>query len=421
MTAVSKPGRPAGLDAPACLGCGAPLALTLVDLGLQPLANSYIWPDREAGMEPVYPLHARICDLCLLVQVEKVTPPEHIFDDYAYFSSYSESWLRHCEALASTMVARFGLGPGSRVIEIGSNDGALLQRFGARGIEILGIEPAANVAAAAETKGIPTQIAFFGSATAARLASAGRGADLLVGTNVMAHVPDPDDFVAGIAILLEPRGVFAVEFPHLLSLIRETQFDTIYHEHFTYLSLLAVKPIFERHGLAVFDVEKLPTHGGSLRLFAGRRDAGHPLSGAVERVLAEERAARLDRPEGYAGFAGRVEAVCAGLRAFLAEARRDGHTVAAYGAAAKGNTLLNACGVTVEDIPFVVDRNPTKQGRLLPGSHIPVLHPDALLAARPDFVLILPWNLRDEIVATNAAVKGWGGRFVTAIPDIRID
>ena len=408
--------------APDCQACGARLTRSFVDLGVQPLANSYIPLDRADAPEPVFPLHARVCDACLLVQVDKVTPPETIFNDgYAYFSSFSESWLDHCRAYADAMTKRFDLGRESRVVEIASNDGYMLQYFVAKGIPVLGVEPAANVAAAAEARGVPTEIAFFGSDTAARLATAGWSADLLAAKNVMAHVPDINDFVAGIQILLKPRGVFTVEFPHLLNLIREIQFDTIYHEHFTYLSLLAVKAIFERHGLSVFDVEKQPTHGGSLRVFAARCEAGYPVSMNVERLLAEERAARLDRAEGYGGFAERVGIVRDELRNFLAKAREEGRSVAAYGAAAKGNTLLNYCGITSADIRFAVDRNPAKQNRLLPGSHIPVQDPAMLDTERPDYVLILPWNLRDEIIAQNPQVRAWGGRFVTAIPSVRID
>ncbi|MGZ8361867.1 MAG: methyltransferase domain-containing protein [Allosphingosinicella sp.] len=422
MTAPLPRSEPDALADPECLGCGAPLTRTLVDLGLQPLANSYIPVGHADAPEPVYPLHARVCDTCLLVQVDKVTPAETIFNaNYAYFSSFSDSWLDHCRRYAEAMIARFGLGADSRVVEIASNDGYLLQYFVGSGISVLGIEPAANVAEAARAKGVATEIAFFGRATASRLADAGWSADLLAAKNVLAHVPDINDFVAGIPLLLKPKGVFTVEFPHLLNLLRGVQFDTIYHEHFTYLSLLAVKRIFERHGLIVFDVEKQPTHGGSLRVFAALRGAGLETSAGVERVLDEEREAGLDRPAGYAGFAERVAAVRAGLLAFLAEARAGGRTVAGYGAAAKGNTLLNYCGVGADDIAFVVDRNPAKQDTLLPGSRIPVRDPSALAAAKPDFVLILPWNIRDEVIAQNEEVRSWGGRFVTAIPAIRID
>jgi SAM-dependent methyltransferase len=408
-----------GEDRLSCQGCGCPLTRTLVDLGMQPLANSYIPPERAAAPEPLFPLHARVCDNCLLVQVESVQRPEDIFVDYAYFSSFSESWLAHCAAYADAMTERFGLGAGSRVVEIASNDGYLLQYFIAKDIPVLGVEPAANVAETAIARGVPTRVAFFGAETARTLVSEGWSADLLAAKNVLAHVPDINDFVEGIRILLKPDGVFTVEFPHLLNLIREVQFDTIYHEHFTYLSLLAVRTIFERHGLVVFDVEKQPTHGGSLRVFAARAESGRTAEPNVQAVLDEEIAAGLDRPEGYAGFEERVRAVRAGLLDFLAGARAAGRTVAAYGAAAKGNTLLNYCGIKAGQIAFAVDRNPAKQGTLLPGSHIPVREVAALLEEKPDHVLILPWNLTREIIGQLPEVAGWGGDFVTAIPTLK--
>ncbi len=405
-----------------CQGCGALLTITLVNLGMQPLANSYLTPDQANLPEPVFPLHARVCEQCLLVQVDRVTPPETIFNEtYAYFSSFSDSWLDHCRQYAADMIGRFDLGPESQVVEIASNDGYLLQYFAEQGIPVLGIEPAGNVAAAARAKGIPTEEKFFGRDTATELAQRGLSADLMAAKNVMAHVPDIHDFVAGIPILLKPDGVFTVEFPHLLNLIREVQFDTIYHEHFTYLSLLAVKRIFEQHGLIVFDATEQPTHGGSLRVFACRSGAAHAVSDNVEFVLQKERDFGLDRGEGYRGFEDRVKAVRAGLLQFLEHARGNGKTVVAYGAAAKGNTLLNYCGVGTNHIAFAVDRNPAKQGTLLPGSHIPVKAPEALADFRPDYVLILPWNLRDEIIGQLASVRDWGGRFVTAIPELRID
>ena len=405
-----------------CQGCGALLTITLVDLGMQPLANSYLTPDQANLREPVFPLHARVCEQCLLVQVDRVTPPETIFNEtYAYFSSFSDSWLDHCRQYAADMIGRFDLGPESQVVEIASNDGYLLQYFAEQGISVLGIEPAGNVAAAARAKGIPTEEKFFGRDTATELAQRGLFADLMAAKNVMAHVPDIHGFVAGIPILLKPDGVFTVEFPHLLNLIREVQFDTIYHEHFTYLSLLAVKRIFEQHGLIVFDATEQPTHGGSLRVFACRSGAAHAVTDNVEFVLQKERDFGLDRGEGYRGFEDRVKAVRAGLLQFLEHARGNGKTVVAYGAAAKGNTLLNYCGVGTNHIAFAVDRNPAKQGTLLPGSHIPVKAPEALADFRPDYVLILPWNLRDEIIGQLASVRDWGGRFVTAIPELRID
>lgn len=406
--------------APTCLGCGAPLTRTLVDLGMQPLANSYV-PLGETAPEPRYPLHARVCDACLLVQVDRVVPPEHIFSDYAYFSSFSESWLAHARAYVAMAIARFGLGPKSQVVEIASNDGYLLQYMVAAGVPSLGVEPAANVAETARAKGVPTEVAFFGLETARRLVREGHAADLVIAKNVLAHVPDINDFTAGIAALLKPGGVHTVEFPHLLNLIEHTQFDTIYHEHFSYLSLLAVIAVFARQGLRVFDVEEIPTHGGSLRVFACLQDAPHARTAAVDRVLDKERAAGLDRPEGYAGFEAKVRAVRAGLLDFLAAEKAAGRTVAAYGAAAKGNTFLNYCGVGPDQVAFVVDRNPVKQNTLLPGSRIPVLAPEAIEARRPMSVVILPWNLKAEITAQLAVVRSWGGRFVTAIPRLEID
>jgi SAM-dependent methyltransferase len=418
-TAVQAERPAAAASLPRCQGCGSLLTRTLVDLGEQPLANSYVPLAHKDAPEAVFPLHARVCDHCLLVQVDSVRRPEDIFVDYAYFSSFSDSWLAHCKAYAETMTERFGLDASSRVVEIASNDGYMLQYFVAKGIPALGIEPAANVAETAIARGVPTEVAFFGADTARRLADGGWSADLLAAKNVLAHVPDINDFVAGIRILLKPDGVFTVEFPHLLSLIRDVQFDTIYHEHFTYLSLLAVRTIFKRHGLVVFDVQKQSTHGGSLRVFAARTEAGRNVEPNVQAVLDEEAAASLDRPEGYAGFDKRVQAVRDGLLAFLARADRDGETVAAYGAAAKGNTLLNYCRVTARNIAFVVDRNPAKQDTLLPGSHIPVRPVEALAEAKPKHVLILPWNLREEIVSQLPEVPGWGGRFVTAVPEIK--
>jgi SAM-dependent methyltransferase len=406
---------------PSCLGCGAPLIRTWVDLGMSPLSNSFVRPERAAAPDPLYPLHARVCDACLLVQVDAVVPPEAIFHaDYAYFSSYSDSWLAHCRAYAEAMTERFGLGKESRVIEIASNDGYMLQYFVEAGIPVLGIEPSANTAVVARERGVPTEVRFFGRATADWLVSRGEQADLLAAKNVLAHVPDINDFVAGVVRVLKPQGVFTVEFPHLLRMSEACQFDTIYHEHFTYLSLLAVERVFARAGLRIFDVEALATHGGSLRLFACRPGAGYRETDRVEVVRAEERAARLDRLEGYEGFAARVERVRDGLVGFLREARNQGRNVAGYGAAAKGNTLLNYARISTDLIPYIVDRNPAKQGRLCPGSRIPVTAPEVLLSDRPDYVLVLPWNILAEVEAQMAAVRDWGGRFVVAIPELRL-
>ena len=406
---------------PHCLACGAPLTRTLVDLGLQPLANSYVRPEMAGVPDKYYPLHARVCDVCLLVQVDRVVPPEEIFsEDYAYFSSYSESWLAHCRAYVQMVVGRFGLTGASKAVEIASNDGYMLQYMVAAGVPSLGIEPAAGVAEAARAKGVPTEIAFFGRETAERIAREGHSADLLASKNVLAHVPDINDFVAGVYALLKPEGVYTVEFPHLLNMIRLVQFDTIYHEHFTYLSVLAIEKIFDRHGLRIFDIEEVPTHGGSLRLFVCRREAAHPLSLNVARVRAKEIDAGLDRPEGYGDFTQRVEKVRSDLLAFLAAAAAQGRCAVGYGAAAKGNTLFNYCGINAEQIAFVSDLSRAKQGKLLPGSRIVVRPPEAIAEAKPDYVLIVPWNIRDEIVRQLSYIGDWGGRFVTAIPHIEV-
>lgn len=401
-----------------CRVCGAHLGRSLVDLGLSPLANAYVPADRANRGETFHPLHAFVCDDCHLVQLEAFETPEAIFSDYAYFSGFSAGWLAHAEAYVAAMQARFGLRAESKVVEVASNDGYLLQYVVARGIPALGVEPAANVAAAARARGVPTEVAFFGAETATRLHAAGHAADLMAANNVLAHVPDLHDFVAGFAILLKPEGVATFEFPHLLRMIEQRQFDTIYHEHFSYLSLGVVIDVLRQHGLRVFDVEEWPTHGGSLRVFACREGAGHAPTEALERVVLTERAARLFEPAGYAGFGRAVADIkCAALRFLIAE-REAGRTVCAYGAAAKGNTFLNYCGIGPELVRAVADRSPHKQGMLLPGSRIPVVAPEALLALRPDCVLILPWNLRDEIAGEMAAIRAWGGRFVTAIPHL---
>ena len=411
------------MTAPAveCLGCRAPVTRTWVDLGLSPLANSFVSPDQAGRPDRVYPLRAMVCDSCFLVQLDRIVPPDAIFNaDYAYYSSYSDSWLAHCRTYANDMVSRFALDNASKVVEIASNDGYLLQYFSERGIPALGIEPSANVAAVARAKGIETQVTFFGSETAARLVAQGHAADLLVAKNVLAHVPDINDFARGIATLLKPEGVFTVEFPHILNIIKQGQFDTIYHEHFTYLSLLAVERVFARNDLMVFDAQEVPTHGGSLRVFACRPRAGVAETDAVANVRRMEADARLDQASGYEGFAAKARRVRRDLLAFLRKARVDGALVAAYGAAAKGNTLLNYCGVDSALVRFVADRSAAKQGKLLPGSRIPVLTPEAIAEARPDYLLILPWNLLPELKRQLGFVQDWGGRLITAIPEIRI-
>lgn len=409
------------MQTPECRFCGAPLRHDFVDLGKTPLANSYLTKEQVAqGLDASFPLHARVCESCFLVQVDAPVSPQAIFSDYAYFSSYSDSWVAHARRYAETMIGRFGLGPQSLVVEVASNDGYLLQHFVARGVPVLGVEPAANVAEVARAKGVATEVAFFGRETARALAARGCAADLTAANNVLAHVPDIGDFVAGFAEILKPEGVSTFEFPHLLNLIRELQFDTIYHEHFSYLSLVAVERVLEACGLRAFDVERLSTHGGSLRLFVCRKGARHAATPRLEEARADERAAGLDRIEGYAGFAEKVDGVKAGFLAFLARAKAEGKTVAAYGAAAKGNTFLNVCGVTAKDIVCVYDRSAAKQGRFLPGSHVPVQAPETIARTKPDYLLILPWNLREEIVAQMAEIRDWGGRFVTAVPEIRV-
>lgn len=405
----------------ACRFCDSGLTHSFVDLGATPLANAYLKESDLTAAEPRYPLHARVCGECFLVQVESVVPPEQIFGDYAYFSSYAASWVDHARRFAEASIERFGLAAHSRVVEVASNDGYLLRHFVAKEIPVLGIEPAANVAAVAEQAGVPTEVRFFGQETARDLLARNLAADLLVGNNVLAHVPDLNDFVAGLALLLKPDGVLSMEFPHLLRLIEEVQFDTIYHEHFSYFSFLAVERIFTCYGLSVFDVERLPTHGGSLRVFARHGDgAPRPVSATVSMLRLEERTAGLDRLQAYRGFADRVAAVKTGLLDFLRGAKADGKTVVAYGAAAKGNTLLNTCGVDRELIDYVVDRNPHKQGHYLPGSRLPIYPPERIFETKPDYVLILPWNLRAEIVKSMDRIRDWGGCFVVPIPKVEV-
>jgi SAM-dependent methyltransferase len=403
-----------------CRFCATPLRRTFLDLGRAPLSNAYLTAEQLRLPEAHYPLCAYVCDDCLLVQVEEVTSPETIFGDYPYFSSYSSAWLRHAEAYASRMTDELRLDARSLVVEVASNDGYLLQYFSQRGVGVLGIEPAANVAAVAVAKGIPTDIAFFGVETARRLASRGKAADLICANNVLAHVPDLNDFVEAFPVLLKPSGIVTVEFPHLLRLMAEGQFDTIYHEHFSYFSLLVVDKVFARHGLCVFDVDRLPTHGGSLRVHACHTKAKRPRTARMQEVVAEERAAGLDRIETYECFSETVIDTKCALLDFLIAARRSEKLVAGYGAPAKGNTLLNYCGVGPELLAFTVDRSPHKQGRYLPGSQIPVFAPERIFQERPDYVLILPWNLRDEIVQEMQGVREWGGQFVVPIPRVEV-
>jgi 2-polyprenyl-3-methyl-5-hydroxy-6-metoxy-1,4-benzoquinol methylase len=404
-----------------CRFCREPLEAVVADLGMTPLANSYVEPDRLHAMEPFYPLCAYLCDRCLLVQLEEFRSPSDIFCDYAYFSSYSDSWLRHAASYVAMAMERFGLGPESTVVEVASNDGYLLQYFAARRVPVLGIEPAANVAAAAMARGIPTRVDFFGARLGQLLRREGLEADLIVGNNVLAHVPDVNDFVSGLASLLRPAGTITLEFPHLARLIDGNQFDTIYHEHFSYFSLLSASRIVAHHGLTVFDVEELGTHGGSLRIYVRHADdASRPVSRAVADLLDREAAAGMSSRPYYAAFAERVREAKRALLEFLIAARRDGKSIAAYGAPAKANTLLNYCGVGRDFIDYTVDRSPHKQGRYLPGTHLPIRHPDEIARTRPDYLLILPWNLSGEIVTQMAHIRSWGGRFVLPIPDVRV-
>lgn len=410
------------MTAPLCRFCQTPLTHTFLDLGDQPLANSYLTAEQlAAGTERAYPLHVRVCHRCFLVQADDAVPPDAIFDDsYAYFSSYSTSWVAHAKRYAEAMTERFGLGPESLVVEVASNDGYLLQHFVEMDIPVLGVEPTANTAEAAIARGVRTEVMFFGEQTGALLAARGDRADLMVANNVLAHVPDIGDFVAGFQEVLKDEGALTFEFPHILNLIEKVQFDTIYHEHFSYLSLLAVEQVLRANGLRPFDVERLATHGGSLRLVCCHMGSGHEETDALVALRDTEQAAGLGQIERYAGFAPRVEAVRDSFRAFLATEKAAGRRIAAYGAAAKGNTFLNYCGTTSNDIEAVFDASPVKQGRFLPGSHLPILSPAQIGEVRPDDLIILPWNLTDEIIGEMKRIRDWGGRFVTASPQTRV-
>jgi SAM-dependent methyltransferase len=388
---------------------------------MSPLANSYVKTDQLNQMEPFYPLHVRVCEKCFLVQLEPAATPEVIFSDYAYFSSYSDSWLKHASDYADSATRRFELNSASRVVEIASNDGYLLQYFAAKGIPVLGIEPARNVAEAARQRGIPTMIRFFGEDTARELTEEDRRADLVIGNNVLAHVPNLNGFVSGLKIVLAPTGVITLEFPHLMRLMEENQFDTIYHEHFSYFSLVTIRKLFARHGLAVFDVEELPTHGGSLRIYAcHREDKSKPAGQRVGDLLSREESAGFTNVDHYLSFGEQVKETKRKLLNFLITAKNTGKSVVGYGAPAKGNTLLNYCGVGTDFIDYTVDRSPHKQGHFLPGTHIPIYAPSRIRETKPDYVLILPWNLKDEIVSQMSHVREWGGQFVVPIPEVTV-
>ncbi len=404
-----------------CRCCAMPLRHLVVDLGMSPLCESYLTADQLDQMEPFYPLRAWVCERCFLVQVKEYVSPAAIFDEYAYFSSYSESWLAHARAYTDMIVERLGLGAESLVVELGSNDGYLLQYFVARGIPVLGVDPARNVAAAAVARGVPTLTTLFGAETARELAVEGRRADLLVGNNVLAQVSDLNGFVAGMAAVLAPHGVVTMEFPHLERLIEGVQFDTIYHEHFSYFSFVAAERVFGAHGLTLFDVEELPTHGGSLRVYACHAaDRTRPVSERVARLRARERAAGLEQLERYATFGEQVDEVKRALLEFLILCKRRRKTIVGYGAPGKGNTLLNYCGIRADLLAYTVDRNPYKQGKFLPGTHIPIFPPDRIASTRPDYLLILPWNLRDEVMEQMAGIRAWGGQFVVPIPHVKV-
>jgi len=405
-----------------CRFCGTPLSEMFLSLGATPLSNGYLTAETVHRMEPTYPLEVYVCDNCFLVQLDEFEAAENIFDDeYAYFSSYSTTWLDHARRYVELMTERFALGSASRVVEIASNDGYLLQYFVERGVPVLGVEPAANCADVARAKGVTSEVGFFGRETALSLQERGYQADLLLGNNVLAHVPDLNDFVAGMKVLLAPDGVITMEFPHLMRLVEGLQFDTVYHEHFSYFSFLTVRRVFASHGLELFDVEELPTHGGSLRIYARHaEDVTKPVGERVSQLAAREEAAGLGTIEYYRAFEPKVRKVKRSLLRFLIDAKEAGQTVVGYGAPAKGNTLLNYCGVRTDLLDYTVDRSPHKEGRFLPGTRIPIYAPERIFETKPDYVLILPWNLTDEIVDQMAAVSEWGGKFVVPLPEVRV-
>jgi SAM-dependent methyltransferase len=427
MATITLPQNSNGLEhqrtaAATCRFCGTALKQTFVDLGMSPLCETYPAASDFNRGERYYPLHVYVCEECYLVQLEQYESPEDIFGDYPYFSSYSDSWLKHAETYCDKTIARFGLDKHSSVVEVASNDGYLLQYFVQRNVPALGIEPAANVARVAVEKGVPTLVRFFGTQLANELAADGGCADLVLGNNVLAQVPDLNDFVEGLKILLKPNGVLTLEFPHLLKLIEHNEFDTIYHEHFSYFSMLSTARILEAHGLRVFDVEELSTHGGSLRVYACRTESeAHAVRPRCEELIAEEIEAGLASPSGYYNFAQQVKETKLALLSFLLTAAQEGKSVAGYGAPGKSATLLHYCGIGKDLIQYTVDRSPYKQGRFLPGTHIPIHHPDRIRETRPDYVVILPWNLKTEIMNQLHFIRDWGGRFVIPIPKVTID
>jgi hypothetical protein len=417
-----KGGSPAtvGAPKPRCRLCGEPVHRTVVDLGMSPPCEKILRADEVDEAETYYPLHVLVCDACLLVQLRDYIPPEEIFTEYYYFSSFSTSWVEHARRYVETIVPRLGLGPDSLVVEVASNDGYLLQHFAPLGVPVLGVEPAANVAEEAKRRGIPTRVEFFGVAAAERMRAEGLAADLIVGNNVVAHVPDVNDFVGGMVCLLKPEGTITLEIPHVQKLLDGNQFDTIYHEHFSYYSLLTLDALARRQALVLYDVDELPTHGGSLRVYLAHAGSGRTASQAVGDLLARERAAGLDRAENYEWFEHAARKTKRDLLRFMIEAKEQGKSIVGYGAPGKGNTLLNYCGIGRDFLDFTVDRNVHKHGRFTPGMHIPILPVEAIDAARPDYVLILPWNLRDEIVTQMVRIAEWGGKFVVPIPHVEV-
>ncbi len=404
-----------------CRFCGHPLRFTFVDLGKSPLCQSVLGPGELNQMEPFYPLHVFVCGNCFLVQLEEYVSPEDIFTEYAYFSSYADTWLKHAKEYTRLMIERFNLGRESFVVEVASNDGYLLQYFVEEKVPVLGIEPAKNVAKVAVERGVPTLTEFFGLGLARHLRSKGSMADLITGNNVLAQVPDINDFVAGLKTLLKPGGVITIEFPHLMRLMEENQFDTIYHEHFSYFSFISTEKIFSAHGLTLFDVEELPSHGGSLRIYARHVENDSLLVSERARELhAREISAGFMNLETYAAFGEQVKETKRKLLDFLIEARRAGKTIAGYGAPGKGNTLLNYCGIRTDFLEYTVDRNPYKQGKFLPGTHIPIYPVEKIRETKPVYVLILPWNLKDEIMSQMAYIREWGGKFVIPIPEVEV-
>ncbi len=404
-----------------CRFCQTPLRHTFVDLGMSPLCESFLTAEQLNQMEPFYPLHVYVCEQCFLVQLEEYVAPEHIFTEYAYFSSYADTWLRHCQRYTELMIERFHLNSQSQVIELASNDGYLLQYFVQKGIPALGIEPARNVAKVALDKGVPTLVEFFDQTLAQRLVDEGKQADLLLGNNVLAQIPDLNNFVAGMKRLLKPHGVITIEFPHLMRLMAGNQFDTIYHEHFSYFSFTTAEKIFAQHGLTLFDVDELPTHGGSIRIYARHtEDTSKPVSSQVSLMRQREAEAGFGQLACYSQFAEQVKATKRRLLHFLIEAKQAGKTIVGYGAPGKGNTLLNYCGIRTDFLDYTVDRNPYKHGRFLPGTRIPIFPPDQIKATQPDYVLILPWNFKDEIMQQIAYIRSWGGQFIIPIPTVTV-